>query len=246
MSTEDVKEHYETLLAEHYTWMCGDFDRRVEETIAFFRRLTLETSPERALDLGCGSGIQSIALAQLGYEVTAVDFQASLLEELRELASGLSIKTIESNLTALDPSSDLGGPFDLAVCMGDTLPHLPDADAVRQLISSTAKSRLKPEGRFIVGFRDLSQELTGSDRAIPVRLDDDRVMLTFLEYLPERVMVHDMVLDRRKGEWQLQKNAYPKLRLSEVGVKEMLTEAGFTIEETSVTRGMCHLVAHRS
>jgi 2-polyprenyl-3-methyl-5-hydroxy-6-metoxy-1,4-benzoquinol methylase len=40
-------------------------------------------TPERsAIDLGAGYGIQSIALANLGFRVRAVDFNRQLLEEL--------------------------------------------------------------------------------------------------------------------------------------------------------------------
>ena len=42
----------------------------------------------RVLDVGTGPGFFAIILAQMGYQVTAVDYTASMLEEARHNAGG--------------------------------------------------------------------------------------------------------------------------------------------------------------
>ena len=54
-----TEEHYEKLLAQHYTWMRGDFDAKVTEYGKVLEGLGLSTDRGgKALDLGAGSGIQ--------------------------------------------------------------------------------------------------------------------------------------------------------------------------------------------
>src|SRR5262245_61447958 len=90
--TSSVHDHYECLLAEHYTRMFGDFGTKVAEQQALLEKLGIgRLEGGQAVDLGCGSGFQSIALARLGFRVVAIDFSARLLQELREHARGLPI-----------------------------------------------------------------------------------------------------------------------------------------------------------
>ena len=46
----------------------------------------------RALDLGCGSGIWAVALAQRGWQVTGVDFVPKALRRARERAEQAEVE----------------------------------------------------------------------------------------------------------------------------------------------------------
>lgn len=65
----------------------------------------------------------------------------------------------------------------------------------------------------MLSFRDLTAELAGIDRFIPVRADAERIMTCFLEYGPETVLVHDLIHIQDGEGWTLRKSCYPKLRL---------------------------------
>lgn len=90
--------------------------------------------------------------------------------------------------------------------------------------------KLAAGGRFAITYRDLSVTLTGLDRVIPVRSDDQKVMTCFLEYdSDESVLVNDVVHVREKAGWRMEKGSYRKLRLSQAWVVTALAEAGFSI-----------------
>ena len=57
----------------------------------------------RALDLGCGSGIWSVALAKRGWQVTGVDVVPKAITRARDRAraAGVDVQFIESDVTAL-------------------------------------------------------------------------------------------------------------------------------------------------
>ncbi len=71
-----VAEHYEKLLARYYSWLFGDFNKAVEANRNFFIAQKINPGKSKiAVDLGSGPGFQSIALAQLGYSVFAIDLK---------------------------------------------------------------------------------------------------------------------------------------------------------------------------
>ncbi len=238
----EVVEHYETLLAERYTWMAGGMESKIAESRAFFKAQKLTPKGNRlAVDLGSGPGFQSIALARLGYKVAAIDTSLKLLSELRAHAGELNIKTVGDDL--LNFQEHLTGPAEVIVCMGDTLTHLGTKEDVRRLFAA-AYSSLVPGGHFVITYRDLSVELKGVDRFIPVRSDDDRIFTCFLEYAPGHVKVHDLVYERN-GEWSLRKSFYQKLRLSYDWVRGALEIVGFEIFQGTSERGVVTFVCQK-
>jgi SAM-dependent methyltransferase len=226
-----VKEHYDTLLAEHYDWMFGtSFAAKVDEQKGLLKEVIGEAPRGGfALDLGCGSGFQSVALHQLGYRVLAVDVSEKLLGTLAARVPR-GITTRLADLRRLEELVD-PGTVDVAVCMGDTLTHLSSRAELSELFHSVAHA-LRPRGVFVATYRDLAAgELQGLDRFIPVRADDERIMTCFLEYdSPEAVIVNDLVYVRGGAtEWTLRKSSYRKLRLPLEWVRAELAATGLSI-----------------
>ena len=229
----NVTKHYEQLLAEHYIWMFGvPFEQKVAEQKALLEWLigTLPARPSgTAIDLGSGPGFQTIALAELGYSpVIAVDSSRELLAELQARKRSYDIETREADITKLDAVA-LPEKASVIVCMGDTLTHLPSKESVQKLFTDVFQ-KLAPGGVFVLSYRDLTSELAGTDRFLPVRADDSRIMTCFLEYkTSDAVTVHDLVYVRGEGGWKLNKSSYEKLRLASSWVADALGDAGFTV-----------------
>lgn len=91
MST--VAEHYEQQLARVYDWMAGGVEAATERSRRMLAGLSLPTlnSGDLAVDLGCGSGFQTVPLAEAGYEVIALDSSKFLLGKLVARAKGLPV-----------------------------------------------------------------------------------------------------------------------------------------------------------
>jgi 2-polyprenyl-6-hydroxyphenyl methylase/3-demethylubiquinone-9 3-methyltransferase len=90
------------------------------------------------VDIGCGGGILSEAMARQGAQVTAIDLaNASLaVARLHQLESGLQIryeKISAEELAAREP-----GSFDVVTCL-EMLEHVPDPQAVVQACATLAK-----------------------------------------------------------------------------------------------------------
>ena len=237
-----VREHYDKVLARHYSKLAGDF-----EVASAKQRQLLESHdvPLRAdmtaVDLGCGAGLQSIALARAGCRVTAVDMSATLLAELRERVAALPVDIVEDEIVRF--MQQPGPRYQLAVCMGDTLLHLPSRAAVLALFTATAE-RLAADGVFVVTFRDLTAPLTGLDRFLTLVTAPRLIMRCFLEYHGDHVMVHDLIDEQQEdGSWVEARGAYPKLRLPPDWVVAQLRSAGFAAVELHRSAGVCCVVA---
>ncbi len=76
-------------------------------------------SAGKALDLGCGTGTNSIYLAQHGWDVSGVDFTTRALERASEKAArvGVMVKFFRGDVTRLG-NLPLRGPFDLLFDLG--------------------------------------------------------------------------------------------------------------------------------
>ncbi len=227
-------DHYRNLLAHHYSWMFGlSLEEKITEQRAILEPLLKDAPRGLAVDLGSGPGFQSLALAQLGFSpVLAIDSSAGLLSELEAaLRSHSPHANVETHNADMLELGEFVAPSTAAVtvCMGDTLTHLPNLDSIRHLFSAVATA-LARGGFFTLTWRDLTHELTGADRFIPVHADDHKIMTCFLEYVsPTTVQVHDLVYTRsptRPSQWTLEKSSYPKLRLSPGQVVAELAAAG--------------------
>jgi SAM-dependent methyltransferase len=244
-------KHYEQLLAEHYIWMFGvPFEQKVAEQKTllepFASSLPARLPRGPAVDLGCGPGFQTIALAELGFApVIAVDISKELLAELRTRSKSYAIETREADLASPD---SIGATPEAAVivCMGDTLTHLPNRAAVKDLFSFVF-SKLAPGGLFVLTYRDLTGELYGTDRFFPVHADDSKIMTCFLEYKSEDfVVVNDLVYVREESGWELKKSSYEKLRLSSKWTTDRLRETGFEIERKEPAGRLLTIVARKT
>ena len=97
---------------------------------------------KRVLDVGCGGGILSEAMARLGASVTGIDLSEKPLRvaELHLLESGLSVSY--ERISAEDLSKTQAETFDVVTCM-ELLEHVPDPAS-----SVAACARLaRPGGR---------------------------------------------------------------------------------------------------
>ena len=99
----------------------------------------------RALDVGCGGGLLSEALARAGAKVMGIDLAPSVLEvaRLHLLESGLEVDYRETSVEAL--AGEMAGQFDVITCM-EMLEHVPDPASV---ISACA-DLLKPGARLFL------------------------------------------------------------------------------------------------
>lgn len=99
----------------------------------------------KVLDVGCGGGLLSEAMAKDGADVTAIDLAEDLVKvaRLHGLESGVKVDYRVQAVEEL--AAEQPGAFDAATCM-EMLEHVPDPGAILQACATL----LKPGGRLFV------------------------------------------------------------------------------------------------
>jgi ubiquinone/menaquinone biosynthesis C-methylase UbiE len=105
-------------------------------------------TPSNALDLGCGTGDNSIYLAQHGWQVTGVDFVPKALEKARAKAATrhATVKFVEADVTRLS-TQGVGTGFELIVDNG-CIHGMSDDDRDAYVREVTAVA--SPEARLLI------------------------------------------------------------------------------------------------
>ena len=242
---ESVRDHYDKFLSPVFSWILGDFQTAATANADYFAAIGL-VAPEHALaiDLGSGSGCQSVPLADIGFRVKAIDFCQPLLDELVTNAGDRQVEPICDDV--LNFSAYLDNVPELIVCMGDTLVHLPDRESVDQLLDKVCDA-LGAGGMFLYAIRDYTGEApTGADRFIPIRANDEQVFTCFLDYADDVVHVHDLLYRKENGSWRLSISDYQKLRLDTAVINAQLVQQGLEIVDTRGHDGMIAVLARKA
>jgi SAM-dependent methyltransferase len=91
------------------------FTRNTVDEVAFLVDLLDLPSGARILDVGCGTGRHSVALAARGYRMTGLDISAGMLAEARAAAeaAGVELELVQADATDFS----LPRAFEAAICL---------------------------------------------------------------------------------------------------------------------------------
>jgi 2-polyprenyl-3-methyl-5-hydroxy-6-metoxy-1,4-benzoquinol methylase len=169
MSTPDANERSSDVATvrdpavDWHSRVADQFDAKYRHNRGFAERLeawerliaAYSGPAQRALDIGCGSGVLLLPLAARNATVLGLDGSEEMLALARrrlEAAGAGNVQLIRGDLAAL-PALALP-PFDLIVA-SSVLEYVPDLAATLRAI----KALLKPQGRFIFSLPNRSSLL---------------------------------------------------------------------------------------
>jgi SAM-dependent methyltransferase len=232
----EVLNHYETLLGPVYSWSLGNFNDRVAASAQLFKEELGDGNGAKALDLGCGTGVQTLALIERGFRVTGVDFSRAMLDEYTKRTAAFDVCSLQEDLANFSVTP----AFKAVVCFGDTVSHLQSWQAVSDMFSRTYKA-LVPGGVFLLATRDHTRIYRGDERFLLVQADADRSMTCFVEDDGDHIRITDLLHERINGRVELKANSYRKLRVGPQELSKQLTLAGFS-KVTTKPWGGIHLL----
>jgi SAM-dependent methyltransferase len=153
-----------TLQKKHHAYWNATWKKGLGATNVFAKKAALQLRPaSRVLDLGCGTGKDSLYFARKGHDVTAMDFSESAMRALQDIARErkLDIRCINGDSTAPLPFADR--TFD-AVYAHLSLHYFDDATTAA--VFKEVHRVLKPGGLFFVKCKSVDDVLYGKGKKI--------------------------------------------------------------------------------
>ncbi len=136
-----------SVFAQYYDSLTANIDyvKRGEYFHSIIRKYR-KTEENLLLDLACGTGSISEAMAGLGYDVMGVDYSEEMLSVAmnKRFDSGLDIQYLCQDMRQLD----LYGSPDVTICALDSINHLNSLEDVRKVFRNIAFFSV-PDGLFI-------------------------------------------------------------------------------------------------
>ncbi|MCB2203397.1 class I SAM-dependent methyltransferase [bacterium] len=178
-------------IAASYDAMTG-FDTRLAAQKPLLQRLIDRLPAESVIDMGCGTGVHAIALAQMGLRATGVDISAGMLERAQRHAGqhSASVRFVHGDFLA--PLTD--PPADLLLCLGNSLPHLPSRAALAAVFAHW-RSLLVPGGHVLVQLLNYRRVLTRKERIVNIRRDGERTIVRFYDFLDDGLQFNILTID---------------------------------------------------
>lgn len=143
-----MTEWYEKSFGEDYliVYKHRDFGGARQEVERMIAWLGLPQG-SKVLDLCCGMGRHSLALAQAGYEVTGVDLSEVLLREAKSQAGAEQVAWLRSDMRDLP----LTGGFDAVVNLFTSFGYFEEDEEQLKVLREIYRM-LKPGGKFVIDF----------------------------------------------------------------------------------------------
>ena len=218
MAYEGLARYYDALTAD------VDYSRWEHWYELWFRRSAVPV--KLVLDLACGTGTLSFALARRGYTVVAADQSPEMLEEAMEKAAELACEP-PLFLHQAAEELDLFGTVDACVCSLDSVNYITEEAQLREGFRRV-HTFLMPGGFFL--FDVLSPAwLEGLDGETFVDETEEVLCLWRAAYdRASGILSYGMDLFEREGElWRREQEEHRERAWSVSELTELLREAGF-------------------
>ena len=191
-----VEEFYD-VLAEHYDRMVR-FEDRLEQEKAVLAEWISGRAVQTGLDLGCGTGLHTIALARLGVRMTGVDPSPEMLARARQNARRHGQKEIHWVQASLeDFPQHLPQRFDLIVCLGNTLAHVPPAQL--HTVFTHLFGALEDSGILLLQLLNYKPILQKKERILDVRRVQNDIFIRFYDFLSDRLRFNLLILQETQS-----------------------------------------------
>lgn len=161
-----------------YSRLAIEYDRmvhwgsRLEREIPLLTGLFERWGSHRILDVGCGAGDHCLALADRGYATLGLDPSPKMIRR----ACGRVNSIRKQEITAYIPVFYCGqlqtfireiGQVDVVMCIGNTFPHILDANQQREFVAAAGQV-LPTGGKVLMQLRNYAMQQDGGFYDFPV------------------------------------------------------------------------------
>ncbi|MWV46799.1 methyltransferase domain-containing protein [Paenibacillus sp. HJL G12] len=220
-----MKDWFEKSFGEDYllVYQHRDAEGAVREVKKMISWLDLPPGA-RVLDLCCGTGRHSLALADAGYRVSGVDLSGVLLREAQKMDTRQRVEWHQADMRELP----LEGHFDAVLNLFTSFGYFRE-DGEQMKVLKEIYRMLEPGGRFIIDFMNSphvrahlvpkSERTAGGERIVEERR------------IEEDFVKKDIAITPQDGEGK-ERCYHERVKLYTLKqLRQMLTDSGLAIDE---------------
>jgi glycine/sarcosine N-methyltransferase len=204
---------------------------KVEETVEFLCEDLIENA--EVLDLACGTGVYSLALAERGHKVTALDLDKDMIDLAIKNKDKLDVDFFVQDMTTIkDKFNDK--KFDLIFCIGNSLVHLQTREAIDNLIKDMS-SMLNVGGSIIIQIINYDRILMNNVTSLPIIHREEQGIefrRSYRHVAEEKVIYFETeLLISKDGKEEKYSNSIKLLPILSAELLDMVERSKFSIIE---------------
>jgi len=210
-----------------------DWKARLAREMPFLISRLGSLKGKRVLDLACGTGRHSVALALEGVEVVGIDNSEVMIRRAKEhaVSNGVSPKFILGEMAEFQ--SITADQYDLIICLGNSLALLDNLNILEKVLSSVYNS-LNDEGVFVAQALNFEEIHRTGFRFFPQKggkmdTGEDVVFSRFYEHTdpPNSSTLVMSAQMKVEGKWNSLVSTQKVLNLNSDLMIRYLAQAGF-------------------
>lgn len=210
---DEISDFYEKMI---------DFEKNLELRKGAYQRIF----PIKGIgaDIGCGIGLDSIALAMNGHSITAFDISSKMIEEVKQNALKYKVD-IETHTHSFESvPKNYNGKFNFVVSVGNTIAHLDKKQLERAI--KKIYGLLLPGGKVFLHILNYGLIKKENKRINNIANRDGKIIIRFYDFRKDDLDFNILSFPQNlPKEFQLVTTKHYPHTTSEI--KSYLKEAGF-------------------
>ena len=191
MKEKNARGFYDTLSAD-YDSMIG-FDKSLAKRTEALKSFILPAD-RAAADLGCGSGLDSIALARAELKVTGFDISAGMIAEAKKNARRNKAKINFSVSPIKKIDSSFNKKFSFALSLGNSLANI-NPKEISQSIKKIY-SLLEPDGHILIQILNYDKILLYKKRMVGITEDEINMFIRFYDFGKDKTYFNILKIEK--------------------------------------------------
>lgn len=185
-------------------------------------------SNSKVLDLACGTGTYSLALALKGHRVDAIDLDEEMIQ-LAKGKGGLYANFVHGDMTKLQEEFQ-GKKYDLVFCIGNSIVHLKNKERIEKFIQDIYEV-LTDDGALTVQIVNYDRIIKQDIKALPTieRPEKGVKFIRNYDYKKEEGKVEfqaELIINKNDKE-EICENSVDLVALQKDEINDMFHKAGF-------------------
>ncbi len=184
-------ETFFNLASDFYDDMIS-FEKSFPNRINFYDSF-LDKSKTIIADFGCGTGIDSICLSKLGFNVTGFDISDEMLNKALQNSTK---QNLNISFKKVDLTNDiiLNKKFDYIISMGNTIANIPSNKLPK--LFNNIKNMLFSDGEFIFQIVNYQKILNENKRVLGITEDQSQIFIRFYDFLDSYINFNILTVNK--------------------------------------------------